>query len=101
MPKSKNFKEALGKIADSINQQRRQEVIKAFSSNTPLKQYVDEAKSKGLHRKPKGAANYRLVASMPESVDKFFTDVYGENYYKDPDFFKKFPEWATVAPSQQ
>jgi hypothetical protein len=39
---------------------------------------------------------------MPVEVDKFFSDVYGEDYYKDPDFFRKHaPEWMVFDPNQR
>jgi len=96
---SKNFKEAIGKIADSINEQRRNELIRAFTNKDGFIDAMKELKKRPNAHRAGGKARWRLHASFPEVVDDFFTAMYGKDYYKEPDFFTKhFPEWLAYDP---
>jgi hypothetical protein len=91
------FDEAIKKIADDINKKRRQELITHFLTwDSPVKQYVLEAKKQGIYDKGSKSKVWRKIASMPYEVDQFFTRVYGPDYYKDKHFFDKFPEWKVI-----
>ena len=44
-----------------------------------------------------GKAGWQKVATIPIEVDQWFVKMYGEDYYKDPDFFiKRHPEWRVT-----
>lgn len=87
------FDDAINKVVEDINSKRRQELLELKFNDTSFKKYIRELR-KAPNRKNK--ANWKRVASMPVEVDKFFTDIYGKDYYKDKDFFKKYaPEWIT------
>jgi hypothetical protein len=95
------FKEAIGKIADGINNKRRQELVAAYTKKDAIKDYLRSAKMARTYKHGYGKAHWRKIASMPQCVDDFFTALYGPEYYKEPDFFKHYPEWATLNPSDQ
>lgn len=85
-------KKALTKIADEVNQSRREELMKLFFQTTAWTDWVKQQRALG-QQKSKSKV-WRKVASFPIEVDQFFTKIYGKHYYKDPDFFNKIaPEW--------
>lgn len=94
----KKVKQALKKIADDINKKRRDEILKAMTDTKhPVREYV--AKMRRLRMFDKGSKSkvWRKIAEMPIEVDRFFTKMYGEDYYKDKDFFTKlYPEWRVI-----
>lgn len=86
--------DALIKIADNINKKRREELFNFFTSwDNPVKQYILRLKKSGVYKKGSKSKVWKKVASMPYEVDQFFTRVYGKDYYKEKDFFDRFPEW--------
>ena len=85
-------KDAIGKVADAINEKRRAELIRAYFSRNEYAEAVRYARMMGSFKK--GGKNMRKVASMPPEVDAFFTKLYGPDYYHEPDFFNKWgSEW--------
>lgn len=87
------FDKAINKVVERINNKRRQELIQIYS-NDKVWEYVRQIKNMGLYDGGSKSKVWKKVASMPLEVDLFFTRVYGEDYYKDPDFFEKHhPEW--------
>lgn len=94
----KLIKQAIIKVAEMVNQKRRQELLKIFSGKDGFLGYLKEIRNKEVYRKGSKSKVWRKIASMPIEVDRFFTALYGPDYYKDKDFFKKFPEWLTVDP---
>lgn len=85
-------KQTIGKIADRINHTRREELLTLYKGRSDVWDYIKRLKTANDRVGRKG---YRKVASMPLEVDRFFSKVYGKDYYKDPDFFTKHaPEWA-------
>jgi hypothetical protein len=96
-----NFKQAIGKIADAINETRRNELIKSFTNKDGFLEAIKKLKRRPNAAKAKGKARWRLHASMPAIVDDFFEAMYGKEYYKDRDFFKKhYPEWLAFDPRE-
>lgn len=94
---SDDLKQATVKIADAINKKRRQEIINVYSSSAAF-DYIKKMRKEGVFDtgKTKGA-RMKKVASVPLEVDRFFTKLYGEDYYKDKDFFLKIaPEWRVT-----
>lgn len=93
----KKFDDAVGKIADNINATRRAELTRIFTGQDGFLQSLKRMRDSGEYEKGNKSGSMRKLASMPLVVDQFFTDLYGEDYYKDPDFFtKRFQEWAVV-----
>jgi hypothetical protein len=92
-------REALIKIANDINRKRKNELLHFFSSNSDIQQYIQQLKYKGTFNKNSKSGVWRKIATMPIEVDKFFTDMYGKDYFKDKEFFtKRHPEWAVFDP---
>jgi hypothetical protein len=92
LAKEQNFKETLGKIADHINAKRRHELATIMYSDNVFKDWVIKQR-KGGPQKSKSKV-WRKVATLPVVVDQFFQRVYGEDYYKDKDFFERYgSEW--------
>jgi hypothetical protein len=80
------------KIADAINARRRKEVLDIYSNYAWFKPILEARKDEKFK---KGGKAMRKVATIPFEVDHFFCRVYGEDYYKDPDFFVKLhSEWS-------
>ncbi len=98
----KETKDAIAKIAEDINRKRRTELFSVFRSSSEVQKYLATLKKSGAYKNGSRSKVWRKVASMPVEVDKFFSDVYGEDYYKDPDFFRKHaPEWMVFDPNQR
>jgi hypothetical protein len=92
---------ALVKIADDINLKRKNELLHFSSSNSEIRKYIQSLKNSHAYEKGSKSKVWRKVASMPDVVDKFFSDTYGKDYYKDKEFFTKHhPEWAVFNPSK-
>lgn len=90
-----DFDKTIGKIADRINKKRREELMSFYSDNNEFSEYIKDARNFETFKKGNKSGSMKKVASMPQVVDQFFTKVYGENYYKDPNFFiKHAPEWG-------
>ncbi len=87
--------EAIRTIAESINKRRRTELMQIYTEDNPYMKYIKELKAKQVNKKRAG--NLKRVASYPIEIDKFFTKLYGPDYYKDPDFFNRIaPEWKVT-----
>jgi len=94
-------KDALIEIADRINQKRRMEVIETFKTGQGLYEEFKRMKDHGVYEKGNKTKTMRLIALIPPEIDRFFTDIYGKDYYKDKSFFKtRHPEWTVVEPSK-
>lgn len=90
-----DFEEAILKVANKVNSQRRKELRDVYTNRSEFKEFL--RKHKQYYEHPKGGAHWRLHASFPVVVDDFFSNMYGQDYYKDPDFFKKhYPEWLAI-----
>lgn len=93
--------DALVKVADSINEKRRQELFKIYENADVFKELA-RIRDAGTYDKGNKSKSMRLLASLPVEVDAFFSKVYGDDYYKDPSFFKtRFTEWTVVSPDKQ
>lgn len=91
-----NFTEQVVKLADRINKKRRQELINIYDSTSVFKalEYIREQK---VYEKGNKSRSMRKIASLPIDVDLFFQKIYGEDYYKEKDFFTRIaPEWAVI-----
>jgi hypothetical protein len=85
-------KRALVKVSNNINQRRRSELIRVMSKKTEWSNWIAKQRAQGPQRSKSKV--WRKVATMPQEVDRFFTKIYGPDYYKDPDFFRvNAPEW--------
>ncbi len=99
LPEELNKPSAIVKIADSINQARRDELIRVYSQDSDFNKYVSQVRAEKLFKHGNKSKSMRKIASMPRVVDEFFTKLYGSDYFKDPDFFvKTAPEWAVIDP---
>ncbi len=94
---SKNFDEAIEKIARKINEKRRDELLTIFNKKTIYSDFIKKVKMLGLYDKPSKSKVWRKIAELPLEVDHFFTRVYGPDYFKDKDFFTKYyTEWRVT-----
>lgn len=88
--------EAIRNVADSINKKRRQELIDIYNNSDIFKE-LNRIKASNEFTKGSKSKVWRKVATIPVEVDLFFQKIYGEEYYKEKDFFTKFhPEWLVV-----
>lgn len=88
---------SIRKLADEINVKRQLEINKIYSGKNIFDEYIGLAREHGTFEKGNKSKSMRKIATFPVEVDQFFVKVYGENYYKDPDFFSKLhPEWRVV-----
>jgi hypothetical protein len=86
------MKKALVKVSNNINQKRRTELMRLFFQKTEWSNWIAKQRAQGSQRSRSKV--WKKVASMPLEIDRFFTKIYGRDYYKDPDFFSKYgPEW--------
>jgi len=84
---------ATKKVADSVNAKRRSEVFNLYQ-NKPVFDYLSQLRRDGVYNKGNKSKSMKLLASIPIELDIFFSRVYGEDYFKDPDFFtKRYSEW--------
>lgn len=85
------------KIADRINAKRRAELFQAMDKSNPVFKHLDQLRRQRVFKDGSKDKVYRKIASMPIEVDLFFSRVYGNDYYKDKDFFtKRHAEWAVI-----
>lgn len=88
---------ALKKIVNSINRKRQAQIEEAYDDEGVTQSVLLEDKKAHWDKNPAGKAGWQKIASIPMEVDRWFTKVYGADYYKDPEFFtKKHPEWRVV-----
>lgn len=90
-----NEQVAVGKIVQNINKKREKEFIEANDPNGIIRQYIEEQKYRADYKRT-GKAGWVKVASIPFIVDQFFIKHYGPDYYKEKDFFERFPEWKVI-----
>lgn len=89
--------DAVRKLADNVNAKRQQEIYQIYAGKNEFDEYIGKAREFGTFEKGNKSRSMRKIASFPVEVDLFFIKVYGENYYKDPNFFQKtHPEWRVV-----
>lgn len=82
----------IARVADAINAKRRREVLSIYSNYEWFKAIAKDREDKTYS---KGGKAMRKVATVPFEIDHFFCKAYGEDYYKDPDFFtKRHTEWS-------
>lgn len=87
------------KLLNKFLDDRLSELLSVYQDPTFLQQNYEERKL-GIHDRGNKSKVWRKVASMPIEIDAFFTRIYGDDYYKDKSFFKKFPEWLVVEESK-
>lgn len=60
--------------------------------------YIKKARKEGIYSEgKKHGARMQKIASVPMEVDVFFSRIYGNDYFRDPDFFTRVaPEWRVV-----
>ena len=95
MGKISNFDEAIQKIASNINKKRADEILTFVHKKTWFSEYMKKVRNAG-GSKPSKSKVWKKIAEMPMEVDHFFVRLYGPDYFKDKDFFKRFPEWTTT-----
>ena len=96
MEKSKTWDEALIKVADQVNQKRRQEIINIYN-NRDIKEYFAKMRASNEFVKGSKSKVWRKVATVPQEVDTMFQKLYGDEYYKEKGFFEKHHrEWLVV-----
>ncbi len=91
-----SFNDQVRKLADRVNQKRREELISVYNSTSVLKA-LDYIRSQQIYDKGNKSKTMRKIASIPLDVDLFFQKIYGEEYFKEKDFFTRIaPEWAVI-----
>lgn len=91
-----NLDEEMVKLADKVNKKRRLELISIYN-NTEMFRHIKRLKDTGVYAGGNKSKTMRAVASYPVEVDEFFQKIYGEEYYKDENFFRnRHPEWRIV-----
>lgn len=89
--------ETIRKVAEDINKKRREELATLFFQDTRWSRYLKQIRESQQYKYGSKSKVWRKIASMPTEVDMFFTKVYGADYYKDKNFFKKYAkEWQTI-----
>lgn len=85
------------KVAEMINNRRRKELLRIYLNDSIFDHIKSVRKSGVFDEGKRQGVRMRKVASLPIEVDMFFSRVYGQDYYKDPDFFTKVhSEWRVV-----
>lgn len=93
-------RDIVAKVADKVNAKRRKEVLNIYRNGAVFDFIKKARKSEVYQEGKKGGVRMRKVATVPTEVDVFFSRIYGNDYYKDPDFFtKKHQEWRVVDPN--
>ncbi len=93
-----NLQEEIRKLADKVNKKRRQELITIYDSTSTFKA-LDYIRSQQIYDKGNKTKTMRKIASLPIDVDRFFAKIYGEDYFKEKDFFTRIaPEWTVIDP---
>lgn len=91
------FDASIRRLADEINEKRQLEINQIYAGKNDFDEYIGHAREHGTFEKGNKSRSMRKIATFPIEVDQFFTKVYGENYYKDPDFFKRYHnEWSVI-----
>jgi hypothetical protein len=91
-----DFDKAIQQISEGINKKRRQEVIDIYNSKDAFK-VINDAKKYGTYDHGNKSKSMRKIAWVPLEVDRFFSKIYGEEYWKDKEFFNKIaPEWRVI-----
>jgi hypothetical protein len=86
--------DAIVKIADNINRKRRAELYNALAPESQVKKYLQSIRAGKQFDKGSKSKVWRKIAEMPLAVDRFFTKLYGAEYYKDKYFFERYAkEW--------
>lgn len=98
MSQSQTWDEALIKVADQVNQKRRQEIIDIYN-NKDIQAYFAKMRATDEFTKGSKSKVWRKVATVPVEIDIMFQKLYGDEYYKEKDFFEKHHrEWLVVDP---
>ena len=88
-----NTERILKKAIQVNNQKQHYEMLNILNNKTGFMNELARIRAEQTYRKSGKAT--RLVASVPEEVHTFFIKVFGQDYYKDKDFFtKRFSEWS-------
>lgn len=91
-----DFDKAIRTISENINKKRRQEVFNIYQSADMFK-VIKDAKNYGTYERGNKSKSMRKIAWIPIEVDRFFCKVYGDDYWKDKNFFtSQHPEWRVV-----
>lgn len=95
------MQKALGKIVAGIN--RKRQLGADFATRPPeeVKKWMEDQQKERWDNRPMGKAGWKKIATIPLVVDQFFTKMYGVDYYKDKDFFEKYPEWKLAKDTRQ
>jgi len=86
--------QAVTKIVTALNRKRQAEYAQALDPQGEVKKWVEKQRQAKFKRT--GKAGWVKIASVPLIVDQFFVKIYGDEYYKEKDFFEHYPEWKVV-----
>jgi len=87
-------RKAVRRVAEQINKKRRDELLTLYRDDSTVSTYLKQIRAGGQFKAGSKKKGYRLIASLPLEVDRFFTKIYGRDYYKEPNFFDKYAkEW--------
>ena len=99
---STDVQKAVKKVVEAINRKRQKQIEEAYDPQGVVQAHLTEEKRSRWYQNPVGKAGWQKVATIPVEVDRWFVKMYGEDYYKDPDFFRKHaPEWMVFDPNQR
>lgn len=85
---------AAERIVRNINANNERKLAEALDPKGIIQKELLAEKAKGYKRT--GEAGWVKIAHIPTVVDKWFTQMYGKDYYKEKGFFDKHPEWRTI-----
>lgn len=91
---SNEEQQSVNRIVDALNRKRQAEFAQAMDPRGEVRKWVEEQRKAKFKRT--GKAGWVKIASVPLVVDQFFVKLYGNEYYKDKDFFEHYPEWKVV-----
>lgn len=94
---STDEQKAVKKVVEAINRKRQKQIEDAYDPQGIVQTQLTEEKRTRWYQAPVGKAGWQKIATIPIEVDQWFVKMYGEDYYKDPDFFtKRHPEWRVT-----
>jgi hypothetical protein len=85
------------KVIERVNNDRRKELFDALNGSELLREQLHYDRVHDTYKHGSKDKTWRKIATIPAEVDAFFCRMYGENYFKDKNFFQKYaPEWLVV-----
>ena len=91
----------LKSLVDSLNQKHYIDIVDSLDNPlSSFNQQMEAIRAQEIAQRAwkSGKKDMRLLAVLTPEQDHAFSKAYGENYYRDPNFFKKeFPQTLALA----